>query len=66
MSDTADNAMPTHRRYTDGDAEHLEWTEHFVASGESGKCPAYVHRAPPCQGSCPSGHDIRGWLTIVR
>ncbi|MBT6095899.1 MAG: FAD-dependent oxidoreductase, partial [Rhodospirillaceae bacterium] len=20
----------------------------------------------PCQGSCPSGHDIRGWLSIVR
>lgn len=66
MTDTADTAKPTHRRYTDGDDEHLEWTEHFVASGESSKCPAYVHRAPPCQGSCPSGHDIRGWLTIVR
>ena len=21
---------------------------------------------PPCQGSCPSGEDIRGWLNIVR
>jgi NADPH-dependent glutamate synthase beta subunit-like oxidoreductase len=25
-----------------------------------------VHRAPPSQGSCPSGEDIRGWLNIVR
>ena len=28
--------------------------------------PTYVHRTPPCQGSCPSGEDIRGWLDIVR
>ena len=33
---------------------------------KSYKCPTYVHRAPPCQGSCPSGHDIRGWLAIAR
>src|SRR5690606_40340652 len=26
----------------------------------------YVHRTPPCQGSCPSGEDVRGWLQIVR
>ena len=25
-----------------------------------------MHRTPPCQGSCPSGEDIRGWLQIVR
>jgi NADPH-dependent glutamate synthase beta subunit-like oxidoreductase len=25
-----------------------------------------VHKTPPCQGSCPSGEDIRGWLAIVR
>ena len=25
-----------------------------------------MHRTPPCQGSCPSGHDIRGWLAIAR
>jgi len=56
----------THRRYADGDDAHLEWIEHHVISGESGKCPTYVHRSPPCQGSCPSGHDIRGWLTIAR
>ncbi len=30
------------------------------------KCPTYVHRTPPCQGSCPSGEDIRGYLDIIR
>jgi NADPH-dependent glutamate synthase beta subunit-like oxidoreductase len=30
------------------------------------KCPTYVTQTPPCQGSCPSGHNIRGWLDIVR
>jgi len=25
-----------------------------------------VHKTPPCQGSCPSGHNIRGWLAIAR
>ncbi len=30
------------------------------------KCPTYVHRTPPCQGSCPAGEDIRGWLNIAR
>ena len=56
----------TYRRYKDGDSAHLDWTEHHVVSGESTKCPIYVHRTPPCQGSCPSGHDVRGWLTIAR
>ncbi len=32
----------------------------------SHKCPTYVHRTPPCQGSCPSGEDIRGYLAIAR
>jgi dissimilatory sulfite reductase flavoprotein subunit len=66
MSDAVKTEKPTYRRYDDGDMAHEEWTEHFVSSGESGKCPAYVHKAPPCQSSCPSGHDIRGWLGIVR
>ena len=25
-----------------------------------------MHKTPPCQASCPSGEDIRGWLNIVR
>ncbi len=58
--------MRTFRRYKDGDTEHVPWDREFLTSGESYKCPTYVHRAPPCQGSCPSGHDIRGWLSIAR
>ncbi|MCP5367874.1 MAG: NAD(P)-binding protein [Hyphomicrobiales bacterium] len=56
----------TFRRYAPGDRAHYEWSEDLVHHGESGLCPVYVHRAPPCQGSCPSGHDIRGWLAVAR
>ncbi len=56
----------TFRRYEDGDTEHVAWDEDVIQSGESYKCPTYIHKTPPCQGSCPSGHDIRGWLTITR
>jgi len=27
--------------------------------------PRYVESLPPCTGHCPSGNDIRGWLTII-
>ena len=40
--------------------------EKIFKADYSYKCPTYVHRTPPCQGSCPSGHDIRGWLAIAR
>jgi NADPH-dependent glutamate synthase beta subunit-like oxidoreductase len=56
----------TIRRYKDGDNAHRPWQEQIFTADASFKCPAYVHRAPPCQGSCPSGEDIRGWLNIVR
>lgn len=56
----------TKRRYKDGDDEHLPWQEEIFNADHSHKCPTYVHRTPPCQGSCPSGEDIRGWLNIVR
>ena len=56
----------TKRRYKDGDNTHLPWVEEIFTADASHKCPTYVHRAPPCQGSCPSGEDIRGWLNIVR
>ena len=26
------------------------------------KCPTYIQSTPPCQGSCPAGEDIRGYL----
>ncbi|KAF0118651.1 MAG: hypothetical protein FD149_557 [Rhodospirillaceae bacterium] len=56
----------TFRRYEDGDSIPYHYSEDIVIDGYSHKCPTYIHRTPPCQGSCPSGHDVRGWLSIVR
>ncbi|NQU61782.1 MAG: NAD(P)-binding protein [Rhodospirillales bacterium] len=56
----------TFRRFEDGDNTPQDWEDKVILSGESHQCPTYVHKAPPCQGSCPSGHDIRGWLAIAR
>jgi len=56
----------TKRRFKDGDNAHLPWQEEIFVADASHKCPTYVHRTPPCQGSCPSGEDIRGWLNIAR
>ena len=56
----------TFRRYKDNDHQISEWNKDVVQNGLSEICPTYVHRTPPCQASCPSGHDIRGWLSIVR
>lgn len=54
------------RRYEDGDNSWEAWDNAIFQAGWSHKCPTYVQETPPCQGSCPSGHDIRGWLSIVR
>jgi NADPH-dependent glutamate synthase beta subunit-like oxidoreductase/Pyruvate/2-oxoacid:ferredoxin oxidoreductase delta subunit len=62
MSDT----KLTFRRYEDNDNDHVPWDEDVISSGESYICPTYIQRTPPCQNACPSGHDIRGWLSIVR
>jgi len=56
----------TFRRYTDGDHDYQHFADDIFNEDTSYKCPTYVHRTPPCQGSCPSGEDIRGWLQIVR
>jgi len=57
----------TKRRYDDGETnEDWNWGEKLFNGDETYKCPTYVHKTPPCQGSCPSGEDIRGWLNIVR
>lgn len=56
----------TFRRYEDGDNEHRPWQEEIFTADTTYKCPTYIHKTPPCQGSCPSGEDIRGWLNIVR
>ncbi len=55
----------TFKRYTDGDTK-FNWREDEAILGDSAICPTYEHRTPPCQSSCPSGHDVRGWLGIVR
>jgi NADPH-dependent glutamate synthase beta subunit-like oxidoreductase/Pyruvate/2-oxoacid:ferredoxin oxidoreductase delta subunit len=54
------------RRYKDGDHEHLPWQEEIFDADHSHKCPTYIQSTPPCQGSCPSGEDIRSYLNIVR
>jgi NADPH-dependent glutamate synthase beta subunit-like oxidoreductase len=54
------------RRFKDGDHTWDKLTEKIFVQDTSHKCPTYVHKTPPCQGSCPSGEDIRGWLAIVR
>ncbi|VAW63535.1 Protein similar to glutamate synthase [NADPH] small chain, clustered with sulfite reductase [hydrothermal vent metagenome] len=56
----------TYRRYKEGDSEWSSMHDKIFLEDTSYKCPTYVHRTPPCQGSCPSGEDIRGWLDIVR
>jgi len=56
----------TKRRFKDGDSAHRPWQQEIFEADASYKCPVYVHRTPPCQGSCPSGEDIRGWLNITR
>jgi NADPH-dependent glutamate synthase beta subunit-like oxidoreductase/Pyruvate/2-oxoacid:ferredoxin oxidoreductase delta subunit len=56
----------TFRRYKDGDGKPPHLRDMIFNASRSYKCPTYVLRTPPCQASCPSGHDIRGWLDIVR
>ncbi|MGE3642432.1 MAG: NAD(P)-binding protein [Beijerinckiaceae bacterium] len=68
MSDVKDPKKPTFRKFKDGESmwEWNDLTSKIFQADKSYKCPTYVHRTPPCQGSCPSGHDIRGWLAIAR
>ncbi len=60
------NTQLSWRRYEDGDNKWKALTQKIFVQDTSYKCPTYVHKTPPCQGSCPSGEDIRGWLAIVR
>jgi glutamate synthase (NADPH/NADH) small chain len=64
--DDMKNEKLTFRRFEDGDYKWGSMAEKIFVEDTSHKCPTYVHRTPPCQGSCPSGEDIRGWLDIVR
>jgi len=56
----------TFRRFKDGDHEWGSQQERIFIADATDKCPVYVHKTPPCQSSCPSGEDIRGYLNIAR
>ena len=57
----------TFLRYEEGEtADDWDLEDRIFVADTSYKCPTYIHRTPPCQGSCPAGEDIRGWLNIVR
>ena len=60
------NTKLTWRRFEDGDNKWGAWTDMIFNEDTSHKCPTYIHKTPPCQGSCPSGEDIRGYLAIAR
>lgn len=64
--DDMQNQKLTFRKFKDGDQRTGDWSSQIFKEDTSHKCPTYVNRTPPCQGSCPSGEDIRGWLDIVR
>ena len=55
----------TFRKFKDGDHEWHSLQARIFTADETDKCPVYVNKTPPCQASCPSGEDIRGWLQIV-
>ncbi|MEN8107404.1 MAG: NAD(P)-binding protein [Pseudomonadota bacterium] len=63
--DDMENKDLTFRRFEDGDYKYQRTGDDIFNEDTSYKCPTYVHRTPPCQGSCPSGEDIRGWLQII-
>lgn len=56
----------TFRRYKDGVSKVRRLNEKIMQAGHTYKCPTYIQSTPPCQGSCPAGEDIRGYLAIVR
>jgi NADPH-dependent glutamate synthase beta subunit-like oxidoreductase len=66
MATSRDDTKLTFRKFEEGDYKWDSWSNQIFDGDRSHKCPTYVHRTPPCQGSCPSGEDIRGWLDIVR
>ncbi len=67
MNDMTPKEKPTFRRFQEGEtARDWDLEEKIFTQDKSYKCPTYVAKTPPCQGSCPSGHEIRGWLAIAR
>ncbi len=67
MENIPQEAKRTFRRFRDGETSS-DWDleEKIFTQDKSYKCPTYINKTPPCQGSCPSGHKIRGWLAIAR
>ena len=58
---------PTFRRFEEGETpDDWDLEDKIFTQDKSYKCPTYITKTPPCQGSCPSGHEIRGWLAIAR
>ncbi|WP_319823948.1 NAD(P)-binding protein [Thalassovita sp.] len=67
MNEMSTKTGHTFRRFKEGEtAADWDLEEKIFNADHSHKCPTYVHKTPPCQGSCPSGHEIRGWLAIAR
>jgi NADPH-dependent glutamate synthase beta subunit-like oxidoreductase len=65
-STPADTQPLTFRKFKDGDYRWKDLHQKIFSADHSHKCPTYIQSTPPCQGSCPSGEDIRGYLNIVR
>ncbi|WP_456386513.1 NAD(P)-binding protein [Profundibacter sp.] len=62
-----DGQHNSYRRYEEGETEaDFDLEDKIFTQDKSYKCPTYINKTPPCQGSCPSGHEIRGWLAIAR
>ncbi len=53
-------------RYKNDDVAYDDLQDKIFQASWSHKCPTYVQKSPPCSASCPSGHDIRGWLAMAR
>ncbi len=67
MNDLSPDEKLTFRRFREGETpKDWDLEEKIFQQDHSYKCPTYVAKTPPCQGSCPSGHEIRGWLAIAR
>ncbi|MGE0312330.1 MAG: NAD(P)-binding protein [Lautropia sp.] len=62
----ANESRLSFRRYRDGEHVWGDLHQKIFDGDHSHKCPTYIQSTPPCQGSCPSGEDIRGYLNIVR
>jgi len=66
MSETIDIKHTVLKFEQGATAADWDLEDKIFQADHSHKCPTYVHKTPPCQGSCPSGHEIRGWLAIAR